>query len=218
MRIVVAGTGTEVGKTHVACALAGFLSGTQRVAALKPIESGGVQDARALSAACGMQSEPLYALQEPISPHLAVSREGRVIDASAVLDWVARRETQTRCAVSIVETAGGLFSPLGQGRTNATLAVALAPDVLLLVAPDRLGVLHDVTATLRAMRDGWPRVVVAMSAPAVADPSTASNAVELAALGIAEVAAVFPRASLHAPETEAAAAQLARALSEPEAP
>ena len=50
--------------------------------------------------------------------------------------------------ITIIETAGGLFTPLGRGVTNLDLVRALGPSVVLLVAPDRLGVLHELTATL----------------------------------------------------------------------
>jgi dethiobiotin synthetase len=209
MRIALAGTGTEIGKTHIGCALARHLGKTQRVLALKPIESGGDDDARALSDACGVQTPPLYALGDPVSPHLAARREGRAIEIASVVTWVRQRELEVKSDVTIIETAGGLFSPLGPGQSNATLVTALSPHVLILIAPDRLGVLHDIAATMLAWGSReQPRLVVAMSAPLAADAATTSNAAELAALGICQVAAVFPRASLDAAETESAAARL----------
>ncbi len=211
-RIAVAGTGTEIGKTHITSALAHELKGRGGLA-LKPVESGGVADAEALSVACGVHNLPAVALGEPISPHLAARREGRQIDMAELAAWVSAREAAAACSTTLVETAGGLFSPLAPGCTNATLVGVLEPDVLLLVAPDRLGVLHDVTATLLAwgQRDA-PRVVVAMSAPEHGDAATSSNAAELATLGIAEVAAIFPRASHDDEGTVAAARKLLAVL------
>src|SRR5262249_21650671 len=52
----------------------------------------------------------------------------------------------------VLELAGGLFTPLARGTTNADLAKALSPTWTVLVAPDRLGVLHDLGATTRAAR------------------------------------------------------------------
>lgn len=212
-RVVVAATGTEVGKTHVACALVAELADSARVLALKPVESGGDADARALSAACEIDTPPLYALAEPISPHLAAQREGRAIDVARVVEWVSERERAMASELTVIETAGGLFSPLSPSATNATLVKALAPSVMLLVAPNRLGVLHDVTAALLAFPDRPPTHVV-LSAPAVADASTAHNAVELAALGIATVAASFPRAELGAGATREQARRLAQRVSD----
>ena len=87
--------------------------------------------------------------------------------------------------ISLVELAGGAFSPLGVGLTNVDLALALEPALWLLVAPDALGVLHDVTATLRAL----PRApdAVVLSGSRLRDESTGSNARELVSLAITPV-------------------------------
>lgn len=212
-RVVVAATGTEAGKTHVACALVAELAARTRVLALKPVESGGDADARALSAACEIDTPPLYGLAEPISPHLAAQREGRAIDVARVVAWVEEREHTLASDITVIETAGGLFSPLSPSATNATLVTALEPSVMLLVAPDRLGVLHDVTAALLAFPDRPPTHVV-LSAPAIADASTTLNALELAALGIATVVASFPRAALDASATREQARRLAQRVSD----
>ena len=51
----------------------------------------------------------------------------------------------------VIETAGGLFSPLtDDGGTNAELVRRIEGGRLVLVAADRLGVLHDVEACRRA--------------------------------------------------------------------
>jgi dethiobiotin synthetase len=95
---------------------------------------------------------------------------------------------------SIVETAGGVFSPLSETATNLDLALALEPATWVLVAADALGVLHDVSATLQAMRarNRAPDHLVLCAARAP-DASTGSNATELAALGIATPSAVLAR-------------------------
>jgi len=95
---------------------------------------------------------------------------------------------------SVVETAGAVFSPLSTTATNLELALALEPATWLLVATDSLGVLHDVSATLQAMRarSRAPDHLVLCAARAP-DASTGTNAVELAALGIATPTAVLAR-------------------------
>jgi hypothetical protein len=97
---------------------------------------------------------------------------------------------------SLVETAGGVFSPLNPTATNLSLAVALEPAIWIVVAPDALGVLHDLTATLTAMRANarMPEFVV-LSAAREPDASTGTNADELARLGIATPVAVLGRES-----------------------
>ena len=83
-RVVVSGTGTEIGKTHVTAALTRALATLAPVVALKPVESGGDADARALSLACGVANAPCVALADPVSPHLAARREGRTIDVGVI--------------------------------------------------------------------------------------------------------------------------------------
>ena len=63
---------------------------------------------------------------------------------------------------------------------NADVAQLLQPDRMLLVAPDRLGVLHDVLATLRAAAAIPLRIDgIVLVEPAQPDSSTGSNADEL---------------------------------------
>lgn len=217
--IVVVGTGTEIGKTHVTTALVATAAraGLQAVG-LKPIESGvgeGVSDASRLAAVSVFHvKHPPYAFPDPVSPHLAAERAGRRIDLARILRWVEGHPAE----VVFVETAGALLSPLDLRRTNLDLTVALAPTVVLLVAADRLGVLHDVRATLAPLRAALPNVPVALalSAPRRRDSSTGGNARELARLGLAPNAAVFPRARLVSRETRGAAeALLAQLLPAP---
>jgi dethiobiotin synthetase len=214
-RIVLLGTGTEIGKTHVGVALVAALrdAGTE-VAGLKPVESGvgsGVSDGERLAGASSfhVKQPPPYALTAPLSPHLAADREGTTIRLAPIVRWVDSVEA----AGVVVETAGAVLSPLSTGVTNLDLAMALEPTGLVLVAPDRLGVLHDVTAALFAMRHlapALPEPVVALVEPEVADASTGTNARELLVLEIARWVVVFPRADVQARVT----AERARALLE----
>jgi dethiobiotin synthetase len=116
--------------------------------------------------------------------------------------WVAEHEAP----ITIVETAGGLFSPLGHTSTNFELTRALRPDGVLLVAPDRLGVLHDLTTTLAlaAARGDLP-IGIVLSAPAAPDASTGRNDHEIVALGIGAAITTFPRRPTDHPATVAAA-------------
>ncbi len=216
-RLVVVGTGTGVGKTHLTLALVRALEARGVDAtAWKPIVTGTASpdgdDARFLSAALGRPlAPPVFSAAEPVSPHLAAAREGRPVDLEAL---VARaRELSAAHEALVVETAGGLYSPLGPQSTNADVARALAPAALLLVAPDRLGVLHDVGAVLRAARaESLPLDAFALSAPELADASTGTNAHELASLGLAPAVTAFARAPFDAPASLAAAARLLDAL------
>jgi dethiobiotin synthetase len=208
-RIVVIGTGTGVGKTWLSCALLRRLHALGHTAlGLKPIESGvvpgGDTDAAALAAAGtgaeldvdhGVEGTLPYRLADAISPHLAALRAGTTIELDVALRYVREQESAIAgrtSPVTLVESAGGLFSPLGPGITNFDLARALEPAAWLLVAPDSLGVLHDLTATLHAARSlGRLPDAIALCRARPADASTGTNAEEVARLGIAPRPRVF---------------------------
>lgn len=196
MRLVVLGTGTDVGKTYVTALLAVGLARRARVLALKPIESGvapGVAgDAGVLAEKAGHPAIlSSWRFPRGVSPHLASRDQGITIDVAQVAAWVEAREREHAPAITLIESAGGALSPLAAGVSNVELALAVQPAVWVLVASDSLGVLHDISATLRAL-PRRPDAVVLSSARAP-DASTGSNAVELRRLQICEVLAEIGR-------------------------
>jgi dethiobiotin synthetase len=224
VRLVVVGTGTSVGKTHVACALIhAWAARGVRAIGLKPIESGVPSatepdeaefsdQARLWSASQAFHvkrdrsafhvKRSFYAFPDAVSPHLAARIAGRPVDLGAVRQWV----DEHAAPVTVIETAGGLFSPLSDTATNLELLCALGPDAVLLVAPDQLGVLHDVTTTLGLAQARGVRIQgLALCAPQTPDASTGQNALELARLSIAAPLTVFPRAPADDPASLAAA-------------
>jgi len=212
-RVVVLGAGTGVGKTRVGSALLRALASRGcETLGLKPIESGipaepsnpPGSDAAALADASTQHvaiRSPLYALRDPVSPHLAARAQGLSVSVSEVLSWVQRAESAMTPHVSpdmaiwsVVETAGGVFSPVSSTTTNFDLALKLEPAIWILVAADALGVLHDVSATLQAMRArGRVPEHVVLSGAREPDASTGSNGAELEALGIVTPSAVLAR-------------------------
>jgi dethiobiotin synthetase len=87
---------------------------------------------------------------------------------------------QEQADLTLVELAGGLFTPLSPSLLNVDVVRSLGADFVLLVAPDRLGVLHDVLAATRAASSsGVTFNAVALVAPEVADSSTSRNMSEL---------------------------------------
>lgn len=192
-RWLVLGTGTGVGKTFVAQALVRAVAATNEpVAGLKPIETGltaGVAGDAATLAALAFHVKlpsphPLYGFADPVTPSRAARAEGIAIDLDQIVRWTrAAVATAERAPQLVIETAGGVFSPLSDEQTNFDLSSALDPAIWLLVAPNRLGVLHDVTSALHAMtalgrRPDW----IILSAPDAPDASTTSNRNELARL------------------------------------
>ncbi len=223
-RIVICGTGTEVGKTHVGAALCGAIRRRgHKAQGLKPVESGwsgpAGSDAARLAEACEADCrEPLYALARPVSPHLAAREEGVKINLAGLEDWLLPScGTETGSGPGavwqVVETAGGLMTPLGPGLTNLDLVVAMGPEVVVLVGADRLGALHDVSVCLLALRSrAIERATIVLSGPMETDQSTGSNAGELERLGIATKVLSFPRAPREDLRTRVAADELAEHL------
>lgn len=146
MIAVLLGTGTEVGKTTIAAAW--LRSAAGRARGWKPVETGGDSDQRKLAEACGHLLPAEWTLPEPVSPHRAARLAGVEIDLEALAGKAARLASAT--GLLIVETAGGMLTPLTDaGATNTELTALLGPERVILVARDRLGVLHDVGACLR---------------------------------------------------------------------
>jgi dethiobiotin synthetase len=199
--VVVSGLGTDIGKTHVAAALALRWGRDEPVFAYKPIESGvtggpGPDEATlAAYSTFHVKHPPLQLrLRAGVSPHLAARLESTPIDLDTVTVEVARL-----CSLAhvIVELPGGLFSPLSDTATNADLAARLRPDALFLVAANRLGVLHDARATYeacRARRLGVDGLI--LNAIAIPDASSSTNAAELVLTSGLPLLADLPRAPI----------------------
>ncbi len=218
VRIVVVGTGTDVGKTHVtACLLGHARSQGVRARGYKPVATGVGADGRCEDAERHAEASgapvlpPTFAYRRPVSPHLAAREEGRPVELDAIAQ--ATTSLSREHDVVLVESAGGLLSPLDETRTNADLVRALQPALVLLVAPDRIGVLHDVAACrLAARAHGIAIAALVLSAPPSPDASTGSNGPEVARLGLGPVAAVFPRATPEGDESHRAAGDAWAAL------
>jgi dethiobiotin synthetase len=191
--LFISGTDTGVGKTYVAALIARSLRAAgHRVGVYKPAASGcelehGAlvsDDAVALWNAAGQPGELDRVCPQqfaaPLAPHLAARAEGRTIDKSllvAGLDyWIGRSD------VTIVEGAGGLFSPIDDDWLVAHLAAELGFPIVI-VARDGLGTLHQTIATLKATHAFAPQIsvagVVLNSNCAEPDLSTETNAGEL---------------------------------------
>ncbi|MEO1617948.1 MAG: dethiobiotin synthase [Planctomycetota bacterium] len=190
----VAGTGTDVGKTYVTASLIrGWRRSGRRVGAYKPVASG----CRRIADETLLQSEDADALYEAlggefnhqlicpqrfvaaVAPDEAARREGRVVDEVQLNEGVDA--WQPHCDTLLIEGAGGLFSPIADSMLNFDLLKALPTAELLLVAPNRLGVIHDVIATVRAAQ-AEERLVQRLylsSADVNDDESSSSNAKQI---------------------------------------
>jgi len=182
----ITGTDTGVGKTVIGCAVAAALSARGlRVGVMKPVETGvdagsPDRDAALLRASAGsidrMDLVAPITFPDPIAPLAAARRAGSRIDLRK-LDAAFEEISLGRDAI-IVEGAGGLLVPL-------TLEVSFDALFrrwelpLIVVAPNRLGVINHVMLTLVAAAQASllvAAVVVKDIAAGVPDASAGGNA------------------------------------------
>ena len=204
--VVLSGTGTSIGKTHLGEALLLALARRNwRVAGIKPVESGvglGQSDAEHNldNASTFHVKHQRVALPAPLSPHLAARLASTAIDADALVQDAQRHRIQRQVDLLLLELPGGLFTPLTDTLLNADFAARLLPDALVIAASDRLGVLHDALALHRAATAmGLGIDALALVDPEHSDASTGSNASELAR---------FLRVPIYGPAPRATAADL----------
>lgn len=160
--VVVLGTATEIGKTWVSCRLLEALRAAGvSVAARKPAQSFAVEDvdgghptdAEQLGQAAGEPPErvclPGRSYPLALAPPMAADRlgSGRICidDLLAELRWPAGVE------VGLVETVGGVRSPIAHDGDGATLTHRLTPDLAVLVADAGLGTINAVRSAIGAL-------------------------------------------------------------------
>jgi dethiobiotin synthetase len=173
--VAVVGTRTDVGKTWVAARLLTDLRAAGlRVAARKPAQSFEPDDdparldAVVLGAATGEPPEevcpPHRWYEVPMAPPMAAERLHRpsftIQDLMSELRWPP---DAVAVDVGLVETAGGIRSPLAADGDCLALCEALAPDVVVLVADAGLGTINAVRLTLRALRPLPSPVIVVLN-------------------------------------------------------
>jgi len=169
--VAVVGTGTDVGKTWVAARLLTDLRAAGvTVAARKPAQSfdssddPAARDAAVLGAASGEAPEVVCSSERwygiPMAPPMAASALGRppfgIVDLISELRWPAEAVD-----VGLLETAGGVRSPLAADGDCLDLCRSLAPDLVVLVADAGLGTINSVRLSVGALDAlGAPVVVV----------------------------------------------------------
>ena len=152
------GTDTGVGKTLVASTILSAASSAGLVTVgMKPVASGCAgghcEDVEALMAASSRsapreQVNP-YALERPVSPHIAAAEAGVTIRLDRLLG--AYHALDEAAEVVVVEGIGGFRVPLGPDLNTAELARALGLPVILVVGL-RLGCLNHALLTADAIR------------------------------------------------------------------
>lgn len=154
----IAGTDTEIGKTHAACALiAALTSRGRRVAAMKPIAAGVDAEGRnddverlRVVANVEVPRELMtpYLFSPPIAPHLAAEEANVTIEIPRLV--AAFRQIEPLADDVVVEGVGGFRVPLNAEEDTADLAVAFGLPVILVIGL-RLGCLSHALLTAEAI-------------------------------------------------------------------
>lgn len=159
MRAFITATGTDIGKTYVACALAHQLRAAgQSVRVVKPVMSGFSKDDLLASDAgqllmaqempCDMshiEAISAYRYKAPLSPHNAAEQEGRVLPFDAMLDWCQTQLSGNESHV-FIEGVGGVAVPLDWRHTSIDWMKALTIPAIL-VCGNYLGTIsHTLSA------------------------------------------------------------------------
>jgi dethiobiotin synthetase len=204
--VFVTGTGTEVGKTVVAAAIARTRrAGGSKVAVFKPavtgLDEGGEADHELLrrAAASSQSDEEIapYRYGPPASPHLAAALAGEQIEP-ARLEAAARNAAESGDFL-VCEGVGGLLVPLAEDYLVRDLARALALPMVVAASPG-LGTINHTLLTLEAARSAGLVVacVVLTPWPGEPDPVERSNREAVESLGQVRVR-VLPQLDLGDP-------------------
>jgi dethiobiotin synthetase len=193
--VFVTGTGTGVGKTVVAAAIAHTRAAEgRRVNVFKPVLSGldepGEPDHELLRRAAGStQTDDQVAPHRfgpAVSPHLAAQMAGQAIDPSALL--AAARVAAGDADFLVCEGVGGYLVPIAGNYLVRDLARDLALPVVVAASPE-LGTINHTLLTLEALRaDGLEASAVVIT-PWPESPSEMemSNRATIGELGSVEV-------------------------------
>jgi dethiobiotin synthetase len=156
--VLVAGTGTDIGKTWLTARVAAALVARGvDVSARKPAQSFAPDDtstdADVLGAATGEHAEivcpPARWYPTPMAPPMAADALGR--SAFTIADLVTELPDDEADGILFVESAGGVRSPIADDGDTAALADALLPALVVLVADAGLGTINAVRSSVDAL-------------------------------------------------------------------
>ncbi len=161
MSVFITGTGTEIGKTLVSCALIHQRRARgEDVDAIKPLVSGfdpraveGSDPAELLTAlgrpvdADTLARVSPFRFRAPLSPDSAAAREGRSVDLEALVEAVTHRTT---VRPTLVEGAGGLMVPL-VGRHTVLDWIKATGLKVVMVTSGALGTLSHTLCAYEAL-------------------------------------------------------------------
>jgi len=160
--VVVVGTATEIGKTWVSARLLRELRAEgMHVIARKPAQSfdpgDSATDAHHLATATGEDPTTVCPVHRwypvPMAPPMAADALARppftVEDLVSEIDWPVPAPD-----LALVESAGGVRSPIASNGDSITLIELLQPDLVFVIAHAGLGTINDISLTLEAIDRG----------------------------------------------------------------
>ncbi|MBE9207939.1 ATP-dependent dethiobiotin synthetase BioD [Nostoc sp. LEGE 06077] len=153
--LLITGTDTEAGKTVLTTALAAYWQKCypqRHWGIMKPIQSG-IGDREWYQNLFNLEQSPaeitpLY-FQAPLAPPIAAAKENRPVDLAVV--WKTLCEMRSRYEFLLVESAGGLGSPMTNELTVADIAGEWRLPTVLVV-PVRLGGISQAVANVALAR------------------------------------------------------------------
>lgn len=143
--IIVAGIGTDVGKTVVSAILATMLQADY----WKPIESGAEEESDStkikelLNPSDHTIHTPSYSLQAPLSPHHAARLEDTIIDIKSIKPPHTERPL-------VIEMVGGIYVPLTTQYVSCNLFASWQTHWIL-VSRHYIGSINHTLLTLEAL-------------------------------------------------------------------
>lgn len=146
-RVIVAGIGTDVGKTIVSAILTTLYEGDY----WKPVECGdaNTSDTTQIKKWIDQKKhkiyEPSYSLKAPFSPHHAARLQNSSIDLEKVIPPTTQKTL-------IIESAGGVFTPLTTTHTNLDLLKKWEAKWIV-VSKHYLGSINHTLLTLSALKE-----------------------------------------------------------------
>ena len=206
--VFVTGTGTEVGKTVVAAAIARTAARRgERVAVFKPavsgLDDGGEPDHALLrrAAASGQSDDEVapYRYGPPVSPHLGAELTGETIDPARLRE--SARTAARSADLLVVEGVGGVLVPLTLGYLVRDLARDLGLPVVVAGSPG-LGTINHTLLTVEAVRSVGLEVIAVVLTPWPERPGDVerSNREAIERLGAVRVE-VLPYLDLASPDS-----------------
>jgi dethiobiotin synthetase len=177
MNFLITGTDTGIGKTFCGCGLirAARTAGIN-CSGMKPFCTGDTSDVELIAAAGGNDVphhllNPVW-LRPPLAPYAAAMLENRPIDITGVQK--AYHELAGRYDLVLVEGAGGLLVPILRDYNFRDLAVDLNLAVIL-VAPNRLGVINHVLLSAESIAKAGLRLALLILNELDPEPSLATQ-------------------------------------------